>query len=209
MNYNKIILALFLILAGWGITTYFSDTSQAVTGDQLSIASFLELDYIKEDPVIQQEIQQAQEKARGWQTDAKLTAVSVQFKNGIHYDCLEQYNYVFTSNKKPNQYWIVNNSRIDEEIAEAYADGDLFESVVPKQIDQEYLKINFIQALELVERKGGYEFRIDHAGKYIVTLLLVHPQNGVLNWHVSYMDETEEAEKNWLVNATNGIVQAQ
>lgn len=211
MNYKKIVLLLFLFLSAAGIwivaDSPLSSANQLVSNSQISPRSFLELDYIKESDVIEQDLDLAKDKAHQWQTDAGLMAISMEFENGLNYDALEQYNYVFSSDSFIDKYWIVNNSKIKKQIEQAYVDKDLFGDIQLEYVDTKYLKINFVHALEIIEQAGGYDFRLNHANNYIVTLLLMQPQNGVLSWHVVYSSDKEE--KTWKVNAASGLVQSQ
>lgn len=205
MNYKKLILVLFLFLSALGLLTLkgsLSSANQTVNDSN----SFLELDYIKEEVAIQKELLEAKNKALSWKKDATLLAISMEFYRGLHYDFLEQYNYIFDSPSIDN-YWIVNNPVIKESASQAYVESDLFGDVQLETIKEEYLKINFINALEIVERVGGYNFRVNHAEDYTVTLLLIQPRGGVLNWYISYSDDQEEQV--WRVNASSGSVQAQ
>lgn len=205
MNHKRLILVLFLFLAGLGLLTLkgsLSSANQTINDSH----SFLELDYIKEEAAIQTELSEAKNQALVWEKDANLLAISMEFDKGLHYDFLEQYNYVFDSPSADN-YWVINNPRTKETANQTYAANDIFGDIQLEAIKEEYLKINFIHALEIVERAGGYSFRINHAEDYTVTLLLIQPQNGVLSWYISYSDDQEEQV--WKVNAASGSIQAQ
>lgn len=209
MNYKKLILVLFLFLSGLGLLTLkgsLSSANQTVVSSELASSSFLELDYIKEETAVQTELAKAEEQALVWKKDAGLLAISMEFDKGLHYDFLEQYNYVFHSPSTDN-YWVINNPRTKESVSQAHAANDLFGDIRLEAIKEEYLKINFIHALEIVERAGGYSFRANHIGDYTVTLLLIQPQNGVLSWYISYSADQEE--QIWKVNAASGLIQAQ
>lgn len=209
MNYRKLILVLFLFLSALGLLTLrgpLSSANQTVVDTELASSSFLELDYIKEEAVIHKELLEAKNQALVWKKDANLVAISMEFNRGLHYDFLEQYNYVFDSPTADN-YWIINNPIIKESSSQAYAENDLFGDVQLEAIQEEYLKINFVHVLEIVERAGGYSFRVNHMENYTVTLLLIQPQDGVLSWYVSYSNDQEEQV--WKVNASSGSIQAQ
>lgn len=211
MNYKKIFLTLFLMLAGAGLIGWFSvqatQNNVHVVSPSLAQENVLTLDYIKEDVTIKTELAGAKLQAKNWQSDAQITAISIKFEDGLSYEFLKQYNYAFSSQIEPDRYLLINNPRINSESNQSYAERSLFETVTPKIIPEEYLKINFIQALEITERAGGDNFRIANSGHYGVALLLMQPEGGILNWYISYYDKQSNSEKIWRVNATSGALQ--
>jgi len=210
MKYRKVFITLFLILAGIGIIGWFkvqtAQNNAQIASPSLAQESFLTLDYIKEDVAIKSELASAELHAKRWQADAKLVAVSIKFEDGLNYEFLKQYNYVFSSEIEPKHYLLINNSRIKGAM-QTFAESNLFEQIIPEVLPAEYLKVNFVQALELVERAGGGDFRIANSGHCGVALMLMQPQNSVLNWHISYYDKQGSSEKTWQVNATSGAIQ--
>ena len=212
MSYKKIFLALFLILSGfgiwWGLFNYFTSSDSTSIIPSFASGSFLSLDYIKEDSIFRQELKSIKNMIQIQSPNTDLLAISMEFDNGLNYDYLESYNYIFGfSNQGDNEYLIVSSSKTDKNLSQVYIDQDLFDGVKPSLWSEEYLKINFVQVLEIVERAGGYNFRIDYNNDYNVTLLLIQPVGGVLNWYISYYDEINNQEQNWIVNASTGTVQ--
>lgn len=210
MKYRKIFLTLFLMLTGALLIGWFKVQATQNTGSMAPVTlaeeSVLTLDYIKEDATIKSELMVAKSQAKSWQPDAQIAAISIKFEDGLSYEFLKQYNYAFSSKIDSDRYLLINNSRIGG-VARSYAEKNLFETVVPEGMPEEYLKINFVQALEITERAGGNDFRIANNGHYGVALLLMQPEGGVLNWYISYYDKQSSSEKNWLVNATSGDLQ--
>jgi len=211
MNHKKIFLILFLILSGfgiWGVSNYFVSNGSASIMSSFASGSFLSLDYIKEDSVFRQELQSIKNKIQTQSPNADLLAISMKFDDGLSYDYLESYNYIFGfTDESENEYLIISSSKTDKDLSQAYVEQDLFDGIKPSLWAEEYLKINFVQALEIVERAGGYNFRINHGGNYSANLLLIQPTGGVLNWYISYCDEVDNQEQDWVVNASTGTVQ--
>lgn len=209
MNYKRILLVSFLILSSFVVwTAYASSTEQEAVIPDIDLAndSFLNLDYIKEDIVFKQELLDVKNKIKNQYQQAELVGISLRFEDGLNYDYLTNYAYVFNSPSFNNKYLVVYNPRIKSEVDQAMANEDLFGSMSTGVINEEYLKINFVQALEIVEKFGGYNFRADCYGKYSVTILLNQLNGGVLNWQISYFDETDNTEKSWTVNAASGKI---
>jgi len=209
MKYSRIIsLALFLGLLGlgvWGLARGgFGKDEVAPT---LAAGSFLQLDYIKEDSTIKAELAQAERKALLWDSNAKLVAISMRFDGGLDYDFLKRYAYVFQT-PGISDYYVFNSAKAVA-AAQTYSQAELFGEVQPTEITKDYLKINFVQALEIVERAGGSTFRADHSGNYIVNLLLVQPEGDVLSWVVSYQAKSSDESQVWRVNAASGSVELQ
>jgi hypothetical protein len=198
------------MLAGVGLIGWFkvqaAQNNVHVEASNLAGENVLTLDYIKEDATIKSELVAAKLQAKSWQQDAHVVAVSIKFEDGLSYGFLKQYNYAFSSEIELDRYLLINNSRISGS-SQSYAEKSLFETAAPEVIPEEYLKINFLQALEIAERAGGDDFRIANNGHYGVALLLMQPEGGVLNWYISYYDKQSSSEKNWLVNATSGDLQ--
>lgn len=211
MRYPKVIsltLCLILIgLGGWGVVhmLWGKDDVQPT----LAAGSFLQLDYIKEDASFVAELADAYKQASRWNVQAKLAAISMRFDGGLDYDFLTRYVYVFQAAGVDSNY-VVNSSRVAQEVRSTYDPAEIFgETVVPTNIDEEYLKINFVQALEIVEQAGGSTFRADHSGNYYVNLLLMQPERDVLSWIVSYQDKSSQEGRVWRVNAASGSVELQ
>lgn len=209
MKYSKIISwSLFLVLAGlgvWGVAHSIIDRRDVTP--TLAAGSFLQLDYIQEEPAIKAELVQAQKSAKRWNAAAELVAISMRFDDGLNYDVLQRYAYVFQAPGMTNDY-VVNNSRSIKQ-GQTYTPADIFGEIKPSIIDEEYLKINFVQALEITERAGGGDFRMSHSGNYSVSLLLIQPQNDVLSWVVAYQDKSGASSQIWRVNAATGSIQQQ
>ena len=211
MKYRKVFLTLFLMLAGVGLVGWFrvqvAQNNVYIASADLIEGSVLTLDYIKEDPAIKSELMTAKVRAQRWQADARTNAVSIKFEDGLSYEFLKQYNYVFSSQLESDKYLLINNPRINSGNNESYAEKSLFEAFAPEVIPEEYLKINFIQALEISEKAGGTDFRVANSGHYGVALLLMQPEGGVLSWYISYYDKQSSSERTWRVNAASGAVQ--
>jgi len=209
MNYKRILLVSFLILSSFVVWTAYASSTEETSLDldiNLATDSFLNLDYIEEDSVFRQELVDVKDKINKQYQQAEMIAMSLKFEDGLNYDYLTNYTYVFDSPSFENKYLVVNNPRIRSEVEEALADEDLFNDMPKAKIKEEYLKINFVQALEIVEKFGGYNFRADRYGKYSVSMLLSQSDGGILNWQISYFDKTDNTEQNWIVNAATGKV---
>ena len=209
MRYPKVIsLALGLVLVGlggWGV--WHALLGQDEVQPTLAAGSFLQLDYIKEDAAFASELSQAKQQADRWNAQAELAAISMRFDGGLGYDFLTRYVYLFQAPGLSSSY-ALNNPRVKTEVRHSYDRTEIFgDEVVPVSIAGEYLKINFVQALEIVEQTGGSNFRANHPGDYYVNLLLVQPERDVLSWVVSYQDKSGEDNQVWRVNAANGAVE--
>src|SRR4030042_2193673 len=99
MSYKKVSLILFLVLAGFGIWSLVNVLGDAghsgATPSLASGSSFLPFDYIKEEPTIQEELSEAKARALTWRGEHSLVAISMRFADGLGYDFLRHYNYVF------------------------------------------------------------------------------------------------------------------
>ena len=208
MRYPKVVsltLGLVLIgLGGWGVTHALLGPKEVQP--TLAAGSFLQLDYIKEDAAFQSELESAYKQAEYWNTQAQLAAISMRFDGGLDYDFLTRYVYVFRAPGVADNY-VVANPRVSKDIRSTYDQAEMFGEVVPAAIAKEYLKINFVQALEIVEQSGGSSFRTDHSGNYYVSLLLMQPERDVLSWVVSYQDRSGTDSQIWRVNAASGSVE--
>ncbi len=209
MNYKRILLVGFLIVSSFIVWTTYASSNEDLINDadvDNKTNSFLSLDYIKEDAVFRQELLDTKNKTKKQYPKAELTAISLKFEDGLNYSYLINYAYVFDVPSFIDKYLVVNNPRIKSEVDQSLVGNDLFDNISVGVIKEEYLKINFVQALEIVERDGGYDFRADRYGKYNVTMLLNQSSGGVLNWQISYFDETDNTEKSWVVNAASGKI---
>lgn len=205
MKFKTGLLVLLVFVVGlglWRVALAFSGEDYRVVDSGMSSNSFLPLDYIQETPVVEAELNAAFDEAKAWRPDAKLMAISMRFSGGLNYADLTHYNYTFSSG---GQYLIVGNPRVTSRKSASAAE-DLFGEVVPDPVNRTYLTINFVQALEIVERGGGGEFRVSHPGTD-ATLLLMDPHDGVLSWYVTY-SAPDGAESTWAVNAASGFVEA-
>ena len=210
MRYSKVIsLALGLVLiglGGWGVTCVLLNKDDIKP--TLAAGSFLQLDYIKEDDAFTSELESAYKQASYWNAQAELSAISMRFDGGLDYNFLTRYVYVFQTPEITNSY-VVANDRVNKDIRSTYDQSEVFGEVVPDPISKEYLKINFVQALEIVEQAGGGSFRTEHPGNYYVNLLLMQPRRDVLSWVVSYQDKSSSDNRIWRVNASSGAVELQ
>lgn len=173
----------------------------------LAAGSFLQLDYIKEDSTIKAELAQAEKQALRWDGNAKLVAISMRFDGGLDYDFLKRYAYMFQA-PSISDYYVVNSAKAAAS-AQTYSQTELFGEIQPTVMTKDYLKINFVQALEIVERAGGSAFRADHSSNYTVNLLLVQPEGDVLSWVVSYQAKSGDESQVWRVNAASGSMELQ
>jgi len=210
MGYPKAIsltLGLVLVgLGGWGATHAL--LSRNDVQPTLAAGSFLQLDYIKEDASFVSELTSAEQQAIKWNAQAKLAAISMRFDGGLDYNFLTRYVYVFQAPGVDSNY-VVNSPRVAKEVRSTYDPTEIFGEMVPENIVRDYLKINFVQALEIVEQAGGSTFRADHSGNYYVNLLLMQPERDVLSWVVAYQDSTGQDKQIWRVNASSGSVELQ
>lgn len=210
MNYKRILLVGFLILSSFvAWTAYAASTEEATKISDINLAadSSLVLDYIQEDATFRQELTDVKNRVEKQYLGAELVAISLKFEDGLNYSHLKNYAYVFDVPSFKNEYLVVNNPRIELETEQALVEDDLFDNMSAGTIKDEYLKINFVQALEIVEKFGGYNFRADRYGKCNVTMLLSQSAGNVLNWQISYFDETDNMERTWIVNAASGKIE--
>ncbi|MBN2585628.1 hypothetical protein JXA59_03215 [Patescibacteria group bacterium] len=210
MRYPKVIsllLGLVLIgLGGWGVVNALLNKNEVQP--TLAAGSFLQLDYIQEDAAFVSELASAHKQASSWNAQAKLAAISIRFDGGLDYNFLTRYVYVFQAPEATTNY-VVNNPRVAKDIRSTYDQSEIFGETLPEDIVQEYLKINFTQALEIVEQAGGSSFRANHSGNYSVNLLLMQPERDILSWVVSYQSKSGQDELVWRVNAASGSVELQ
>jgi len=210
MSYKKILLTSVLILSCFGAWAVYGTFGQSIASKSLYPDlvgnSFLAMDYIKEGPIFKSDLGIAKTKASSQQPSSSLVAISLKFENGLSYGYLTNYTYVFDAPKYGDMYLVLNNPKTNTQVDQAYTSDSLFEGEQLDAIKDEYLKINFVQALEIIEKAGGYNFRVDHQGRYNVTMLLACQSGGVLNWYVSYCDETSDEEQSWVVNAASGMI---
>lgn len=209
MNYKKTLLVSFLILSSFIVWTAYAVSTEEiskVSGINLATNNFLNIDYIQEDAMFRQELLDVKSKIIKQYQQAELVAISLKFEDGLNYDCLVNYTYIFNIPSLKNKYLVASNPRIKSVVDQAIIADNLFGDIPTGAIKDEYLKINFVQALEIVEKFGGYNFRVDRYGKYNVTMLLNQSIGGVLNWQVSYFDETDNTKQTWTVNAASGKI---
>jgi len=153
MSYKKILLALVLILPCFAIWAAYSAFGQSLTNSSeisnTSEGSFLTLDYIKEDAAFKSGIDEANNQVSFSYPSADLIALSLKFEDGLTYNHLANYSYIFNTYKANDTYLVVNNPIIDNYMSQAFTD-DLFDGAKLQRSNKNYLKINFIQALEIV-----------------------------------------------------------
>jgi len=209
MRYKKVLLALVLILPCFAIWAAYSAFGQSLTNSSdisnTSEGSFLTLDYIKEDADFKSDIGEAVGQVISSYPSADLIAMSLKFEDGLTYNHLANYSYIFDTYRDNDTYLVVNNPMIDSQMSQAFT-NDLFDGAKLQKINENYLKINFVQALEIVEKSGGHEFRVDHRDGYSVSMLLTCAKGGILNWQISYAAKDGSPDLNWVVNATSGAI---
>jgi len=134
-----------------------------------------------------EERNKATEFIRSLEAPAELVMISVKYINSLSNQIgLATNFYIYSSSGHPNFYYLVNVPRNGENMKRfimPVEDLQLDYSVVPIPLD--IWKINYAKAIQLVEEKGGADFRAQHQS-FEVSAILAMPAGQFLSWYVSY-----------------------
>ncbi|MFZ5392235.1 MAG: hypothetical protein ACOZAR_03485 [Patescibacteria group bacterium] len=127
----------------------------------------------------------ANEKARKWQSDAKLILLSTNYFSSLNDEGVID-KFIYTSDINTELYFSIDITRSDQKFTRTliYRDDYRLKSgVLPIPI--KYWKITYAQALEKADMLGGYQFRKDHPN-YQVSQMLSLADGKNLAWYIVY-----------------------
>ncbi len=127
----------------------------------------------------------ANEKARKWQSDAKLILLSTNYFSSLNDEGVID-KFIYSSDINTELYFSIDINRSDQKFTRTliYRDDYRLKSgVLPIPI--KYWKITYAQALEKADMLGGYQFRKDHPN-YQVSQMLSLADGKNLAWYIIY-----------------------
>jgi len=127
----------------------------------------------------------ATEKAKKWQSDAKLILLSTTYFSSLSDDSVID-KFIFTSDINTDLYFSIDVARSDQKFTRTliYRDDYRLKSGV-QPIPIKYWKVTYAQALEKADLLGGYQFRKDHPN-YQVSQMLSLADGKNLAWYLVY-----------------------
>ena len=133
----------------------------------------------------------AKNKVQEWKTDAVLSAVNIKLPRDLTTNKAIE-TFVFGSAMDTANWWTFAISESSGKFVRAIVPKEDYLSEVTKPINNQYWKINYLEALQIAEANGGKAFRENNKETQI-TLTLAHTQpKGWLWWLVEY--KTPEGE---------------
>jgi len=137
--------------------------------------------------LLQDEKNTATTAIQALQEDVILTLVSLKFVNGLSDNNLVTNYYIYLSASNPDYYYLVNIPR---------SGGGLKRFLMPQEdlalpfnlleIQDQYWKLSYADALQEVEKRGGLTFRANHPDAFEVSAILAKPANQFTNWFITY-----------------------
>jgi len=129
---------------------------------------------------------QAFRKAREWKSDASLCAVTIKILSNLHPQTLT-FSYVYCSAKDKRYYFNANFDAQGQFLRALIWRSDYFSSnLIP--FTRKFIKLSFVDALELVEQNGGQSFRQNHPHAIITLSLYRSGAKFYHYWTVKYED---------------------
>jgi len=193
-------LALILFLSFTGLScnllkkkTDTSTTPTTSTTQETAVSSppLLTAETTSIDSLFQANFQQAKNKVQQWKTDAVLSAVNIKLPRDLTTNKAIE-TFVFGSAMDTTNWWTFAISESSGKFVRAIVPKEDYLSEVTKPINNQYWKINYLEALQIAEANGGKAFRENNKETQI-TLTLAHTQpKGWLWWLVEY--KTPEGE---------------
>lgn len=137
--------------------------------------------------LLQQEKERAIESIQALQEDAILTLVSLKFVNGLSDSNLVTNYYIYLSASNPDYYYLVNMPRTGAGLKRfLMPKEDLSLPFNLLEVQEEYWKMSYADALQAVETRGGATFRANHENGFEVSAILAKPVNQFTNWFITY-----------------------
>lgn len=166
------------------------DEEQPIPEGQTPISTIPESGLADPDLIYQsllRETTSATESIRRIQPDAVLSMVSSKYINSLSNTFgLSTNYYIFSSQEKPDYYYLVNvprNGDSPKRFIMPVEDFDLPFSVLPIPLDR--WKVSYVAALQKVETSGGAAFRGQHK-TFDASVILAIPAAQRLSWFVTY-----------------------
>ncbi len=145
----------------------------------------------------------ATEKAKKWQSDAKLILVSTNYFSSLD-DSGVIDKFIFTSDINTELYFSIDIARSDNKFTRTliYRDDYRLKSGV-QPIPIKYWKVNYAQAIEKADMMGGYQFRQEHPN-FQVTQMLSLADNKNLAWYIVYSATGSDQSFRITIDASSG-----
>ncbi|RLC37436.1 hypothetical protein DRH29_01755 [candidate division Kazan bacterium] len=156
--------------------------------------------------LLQDEKNTAIASIRALQEDVILALVSLKFVNGLSDSNLVTNYYIYLSASNPDYYYLVNMPRNSASLKRfLMPKEDLALPFNLLEVQDQYWKLSYADALQEVEKRGGLTFRANHPDAFEVSAILAKPANQFTNWFITYRatDGTGEVFKA-TVDAVNG-----
>lgn len=137
--------------------------------------------------LLQQEKERATESIHALQEDAILTLVSLKFVNGLSDNNLVTNYYIYLSSSNPDYYYLVNMPRNGAGLKRFLMPReDLSLPFNLLEVQEQFWKLSYADALQAVETRGGTTFRANHTNAFEVSAILAKPAGQFTNWFITY-----------------------
>ncbi|MCL5795818.1 MAG: hypothetical protein M1338_05700 [Patescibacteria group bacterium] len=137
---------------------------------------------------------QAEAKAKSWKQDAKLYAVNIKLPKNLGTNQAIE-TFIFGSDQDKNYWWTDAISENSGNFVRAIVPKEDYLSEVKTPINNNYWKINYLDALLIAEDNGGKAFREKDPDSQISLNLYNSQPKGWLWWLVEYKNTNGESLK--------------
>lgn len=165
------------------VSTTATGYGQLLTADAAAISSLFNSNF-----------NQAQAKAKSWKQDAQLYAVNVKLSKNLGTNQAIE-TFIFGSSQDTNYWWTDAISENSGNFVRAIVPKEDYLSDVKTAINNNYWKINYLQALLIAEDNGGQAFREQDPESQITLNLYNSQPKGWLWWLVEYKNNSGESLK--------------
>ena len=191
---SLISLMLILSLTLTGLSCKKSTSTPTSSPTTSSSSDLTNVDPTSINESISKYLDLAKTKAREWKNDAALMRITINLPvTLIPGEASESYIFVTSQEKS---YWFV--------ISIAESSGKFLRSLISKEdylganlqpINENYWKINYLEAFQIAEKSGGKDFRTKNQYSQVSLYLSTEEPKGWLWWVAEYTNQAKEVTK--------------
>lgn len=146
---------------------------------------------------------QAKEAAKSWKNNAQFTAVVLKITPETKADNLTE-TFVFGSPDDPQNWWTYSITPTTDQVVRSLTPKEDYLGTDFQPIREEYLKISYIEALNLAEANQGATFRAVNPNYQIGLVLAQTAPKNWLWWQVEY--QSADSFLKIIINASDGKI---
>ena len=146
---------------------------------------------------------QAKEAAKGWKNNAQFTAIVLKITPETKTDNLTE-TFVFGSPDDSQNWWTYSITPTTDKVVRSLTPKEDYLGTNFQPIQETYLKISYIEALNSAETDQGVVFRANNPNYQIGLVLGQTAPKNWLWWQVEY--QSADSFQKILVNASDGQI---